>query len=286
MIAILSALLGFFSSFVPEIFNFLKDKKDKEHELKLIDRQVEALKNGHSSRLEEIQIMADSQESKYLYQYAGYQIAGIGSINGSASGNGSNSHWINILSASVRPTITYTFFLLYALIKITSFIKYGLASNVWNVEDQGIFCAVIGFWFGHRAFGKVKLGSGYNSLSGNNSSNGSNNVNAASISSNGSGITNAFVNGNSSSHDNSRIYSDTSHYNYGNGSGYGLTDQGKTTSKDKEYPNVKQYVNGKDQGKIKAGNIKVKDKDSGKDTSKFGSKQRNNNGVTGYFDDY
>ena len=97
MIAILSALLGFFSSFVPEIFYFLKDRKDKEHELKLIDRQVEALKNGHSSRLEEIQIKADSEESKYLYQYAGMQMVGIGS---------NNNHWINILSASVRPTIT------------------------------------------------------------------------------------------------------------------------------------------------------------------------------------
>ncbi|MCC8372043.1 MAG: hypothetical protein LN568_04825 [Rickettsia endosymbiont of Pseudomimeciton antennatum] len=50
MIAILSAFIGFFSSFLPEILHFLKDKKDKEHELKLIDLQLKALKTGHSVR--------------------------------------------------------------------------------------------------------------------------------------------------------------------------------------------------------------------------------------------
>jgi hypothetical protein len=265
MIAILSALLGFFSSFVPEIFYFLKDKKDKEHELKLIDRQVEALKNGHSSRLEEIQIKADSEESKYLYQHAGMQIAGIASND--------NNHWINILSASVRPTITYTFFLLYALVKITSFIKYGLVSNVWNGEDQGIFCAVIGFWFGHRAFGKVRL-NGYGYANGNGD-------NGAGISSSGNNITNAIVNGSkrgststtlnssSSSNSNSRIHSDINSYNYGNGRGYGIDYTIKTNSKDKEYVNVR------DKGKI-----------SGKDKGKISSKDRGNVGIKGHIHGY
>ncbi|WP_375333932.1 lysozyme [Candidatus Tisiphia endosymbiont of Xenochironomus xenolabis] len=73
MLALISGLLGFFSSFLPEILHFLKDKKDKEHELKLIDMQIKALKTGHSARLEEIQIKADNDESKYLYQYASMQ---------------------------------------------------------------------------------------------------------------------------------------------------------------------------------------------------------------------
>lgn len=161
MIAMLSAFIGFCSSFIPEIFHFLKDKKDKEHELKLIDRQIEALKTGHNSRLEEIQIRADSDESKYLYQYAGMQIAS----------NTTNSNWVNSLSASVRPTITYIFFLLYASLKIAIFLKYGASiATIWSSEDQGIFCAVIGFWFGHRAFGRYRIngyGHGYGNVNGN-----------------------------------------------------------------------------------------------------------------------
>lgn len=151
MIAILSAFLGFFSSFIPEILNFIKDQKDKKHELALMDRQAKFSKIKHSSRLEEIQIRADSDDSKSLYQYAGMQIA-------SSTNNG---NWINSLAASVRPVITYVFFLLYAALKIAIFLKYGASiATIWTNEDQGIFCAVIGFWFGHRAFGRYR-GNGY-----------------------------------------------------------------------------------------------------------------------------
>ena len=64
-------LAGFFSSFIPEIFNFLKDKKDKEHELKLINLQIEAMKTCGTSKLEETIVQANIQESKYLYYHAG-----------------------------------------------------------------------------------------------------------------------------------------------------------------------------------------------------------------------
>jgi|AntAceMinimDraft_11_1070367.scaffolds.fasta_scaffold15590_3 hypothetical protein len=141
MLAIIGSLAGFFSSFIPEIFHFLKDKKDKEHELKLINLQLEALKIGNS-RLEEIQINANAEESKYLYYYASKT---------------SKVKWVDALSSSVRPVITYTFFLLYATLKIIDFLNVGSMAPIWSDEDQGIFCAVIGFWFGQRAFSKVRF---------------------------------------------------------------------------------------------------------------------------------
>jgi hypothetical protein len=158
MIAILSAFMGFFSSFLPEILHFLKDKKDKEHELKLIEMQIKALKTGHSARLEEIQIKADNDESKYLYQYASTQTA-----------SNSNNNWFDFLATSVRPMITYIFFLLYVALKLAIFIKFGASvDTIWSSEDQGIFCAVIGFWFGHRAFGRHRInGYGNNNIYGN-----------------------------------------------------------------------------------------------------------------------
>ena len=142
MLALIGSLAGFFSSFVPEIFHFLKDKKDKEHELKLISLQIEVLKTGHDSKLEEIQIQTQAEESKYLYQYAS---------------SSSKIKWVDALSASVRPMITYSFFLLYIYLKITSFMHIGSMAVIWTDEDQGIFCAVIGFWFGHRAFTRHRL---------------------------------------------------------------------------------------------------------------------------------
>jgi hypothetical protein len=103
--------------------------------------QLEALKIGNS-RLEEIQINANAEESKYLYYHASKT---------------SKVKWVDALSSSVRPVITYTFFLLYATLKIIDFLNVGSMEPIWSDEDQGIFCAVIGFWFGQRAFSKVRF---------------------------------------------------------------------------------------------------------------------------------
>ena len=135
MLPILGGLAGFASSFVPELFHFLKDKKDKDHELKLINLQIEAMKAGHSSRLEEVQIQAEALESKYLYLNA----------------KPSQIKWVDAMSAAVRPMITYTMFMLYTSMKIIDFLKAGAMAPIWTDADQGLFCAVMGFWFGHRS---------------------------------------------------------------------------------------------------------------------------------------
>jgi len=143
MIALLGSLAGFTSAFIPELFNFLKDKKDKEHELKLIGLQIEAMKSGQNGRLEEIYLRAETQESRHLYDHA--KPIGI--------------KWVDSLSALVRPTITYSFFLLYVVLKLLIFSgsEQGICMPIWTEEDEAMFCAVIGFWFGSRAFGKYRI---------------------------------------------------------------------------------------------------------------------------------
>lgn len=131
---------GFVSSFIPELFNFLKDKKDKEHELKLINLQIESMKLGNQSKLEEINIKADIDETKHLYNYI--KPVGI--------------KWVDSISSLVRPFITYSFFLFYITLKILAFHNNSDLITIWSNEDQAIFSAVIGFWFGARAFGRYR----------------------------------------------------------------------------------------------------------------------------------
>jgi len=143
MLAVIGGLAGFFSSLVPEMFNFIKDKKDKEHELKLINLQIEAAKANQNSRLEEVRINADVEESKYLYMHAAP----------------SKIKWVDSLSALVRPLITYAFCIFYFAPKIIVLITHQASlAEVWTEEDHAIFCAVIMFWFGQRSFGKAKGG--------------------------------------------------------------------------------------------------------------------------------
>lgn len=146
MLALLGSLLGFAGSLLPDILTIFKDKKDKAHELAILRMQMELMEKKKSNRIAEIRAEADASESQYIYKFA------------AKSGN----PIMDALSTSVRPVLSYAFFLLYASLKISTFLLlYQHSHNatvsivqIWSEEDQAIFCAIITFWFGQRAFTK------------------------------------------------------------------------------------------------------------------------------------
>ena len=129
------------SSF-PEVLKFFNQKRDRAHELAVMDKQIELSKSGQSSRLEEVRLQAESAEQVALYQHA----------------RRSHVKWVDALAASVRPVITYAFFGLYGVIKVSQWLilTKTLPSAqsfvfLWSPEDEALFAAVMSFWFGHRA---------------------------------------------------------------------------------------------------------------------------------------
>ena len=74
----------------------------------------------------------------------------------------SDLQWMKDLRASVRPVITYGFFLLLVLIDVLIFIHgfthdasfKDLAEMLWDEDTRIMFAAIITFHFGGRAFGK------------------------------------------------------------------------------------------------------------------------------------
>ncbi len=152
MFTLLGSLLGFISSAFPDFLNIWQDRSDKKHELAILDRQMEAQKQGHNQRLEEINIQADISESQALYKHASKP---------------SGVKWVEGLRASVRPILTYSFFLLFATVKVAALFKLldsGVAITdgliaVWDIETQALFAAVMSFWFGQRALSKFRSNS-------------------------------------------------------------------------------------------------------------------------------
>jgi hypothetical protein len=130
----------------------------RELELRKIGFDAEAkLEEIRSAQLEmeiasrEIQdrIGAQSDEMKAIYTHD------------AAIGEGA-SQWVINLRASVRPVVTYGFFILLVLIDIGIFF-YGVAAGasfvdvaaqLWDENTQALFASVIAFHFGGRAFGK------------------------------------------------------------------------------------------------------------------------------------
>ncbi len=150
MITILGSLLGFLGSIFPEVLKVYRDGRDRQHELDILDRQAIMIGKNHKYRLEEIQVQADAITAKALYAHA--KPTGVG--------------WVDAMAGTVRPVITYAFFLLYAVMKYSQWaiVYHTLGSShwheafisTWHIEDQALFATVISFWFGQRMMEKVK----------------------------------------------------------------------------------------------------------------------------------
>ena len=121
MLTLLSTLVSFLAGGLPKLLEFFQDRADKRHEMELaqlqIQREIEMRKLGFEAqeRVEQIhtqQLMLetsaqtnvaviDAQKSELQALYA----------HDTALNEGT-SQWMKNLRASVRPVITYGFFLL------------------------------------------------------------------------------------------------------------------------------------------------------------------------------
>ena len=167
MVALISALLGFVSSAVPDVLKLFRDSQDRAHELEVLKLQMdfdrEKLSVGtadnavaRADQLKAIGIQADTAEQAALNTRVKDSLTGIA--------------WVDALSGSVRPIITYAFFVLYVIIKCAQFsillspslpwqnnlsVSQALVS-LWTEEDIAIFSAIMAFWFGQRALMKAR----------------------------------------------------------------------------------------------------------------------------------
>lgn len=140
MMTLLGSLLGFISAAFPDFLKLFRDAQDRKHELKILEMQMAQQAQGHANRLEEIHVEADIAESRALYKTYNTGI-----------------RWVDALNGTVRPVIAYSFFILYAVVKIMQF-SADLPWLLWTEEDQAIFAGIISFYFGQRAMSKLRAG--------------------------------------------------------------------------------------------------------------------------------
>ena len=51
MLTLLGSLLGFATSAIPDIMSMFRERADRQHELAVLDRQMEQMRLGHNQRL-------------------------------------------------------------------------------------------------------------------------------------------------------------------------------------------------------------------------------------------
>ena len=149
MISLLGTLLGFGTSVVPEVLGYFKQSQANKQELAMLEAKAKYAQELSTLKLKELDAKAEIQETRSLYEHDRSIDAG-GFVNG--------------LRGSVRPVLTYLFFLAFAATK--GAMIYAMVSNqnidwvtavdsAWDDETQAIFSAIIAFWFGNRAMGKA-----------------------------------------------------------------------------------------------------------------------------------
>ncbi len=153
---LLGGVLGGVARLAPEVLKFLDRKSERKHELALGDQQF---------RLAQIQAQSAIQKADIELMQSQF-VAALDAMKEGIKGQAQQTgiKWVDAISATVRPFITYWIFGLYSIAKATQ-IKLVMASGVslgeavnasWSASDDAMLSAVLTFWFIGRVWDKKR----------------------------------------------------------------------------------------------------------------------------------
>lgn len=134
--ALLGGGLGAIARLAPEVLKFLDRKNERVHELALGDQQIRQATVLGGQKLQQATVEAQSGQLVAALEALRAGIAGQATVTG--------VKWIDALSSSVRPIVTYAFSAFYMLNK--------MYTGTWGPEDTAIFAGILNFWFMGRVF--------------------------------------------------------------------------------------------------------------------------------------
>ena len=150
MITLIGSLLGFTTSFAPEVLGYFRANQEHKHSLEKSKLEMDLMAKRSELKLELMDKEADIKEAEGLYKHDSIDAGGF----------------INALRGSVRPVITYCFFALFVAIKVVALLAFmengselgNALTLIWDDATAGLFAAIMSFWFGNRAVSKYVKG--------------------------------------------------------------------------------------------------------------------------------
>ncbi len=140
-------LVGGLLRLAPEVLRLFTSKADRDHEYRMAKLSADTAAAERAGKLEEIKIGGDiAQTNKGLD-------ALIEAIKGQSARSGIG--WVDAISATVRPFVTYWWLALYTAVKACLILValrggVGLADavlQIWTDFDIATFGAIVNFWF-------------------------------------------------------------------------------------------------------------------------------------------
>ena len=148
--SLIGSVLGFGGAIAQELVEVKKQKQVFAHELAMTTQRIKIADVETKNKLKVMDVEADIEEMKRLYDHDIALAQGAGPF-------------ISNLRSSVRPVITYSFFLLFMGLKIATFvvlaqqagqIDLNLISGLWDGNTSTLFSAIMSYWFGRRSIEK------------------------------------------------------------------------------------------------------------------------------------
>ena len=152
---LLGGLLGGAFRLAPELLKWLDRNGERSHELSMQDKALEFEKLRGAQRMGEIGATADAAWNTGAIEALKEAVA--------AQGRPSGVRWVDALSSSVRPTVTYLFVLMYVGVKLSTFVGSAQAGvgfgaallAMWTEADQALLSGILNFWFISRTLEKA-----------------------------------------------------------------------------------------------------------------------------------
>ncbi len=152
---LLGGLLGGAFRLAPELLKWLDRNGERSHELSMQDKALEFEKLRGAQRMGEIGASADAAWNTGALEALREAVA--------AQGRPSGVRWVDALSTSVRPTVTYLFVLMYVGVKLSTFVGsatsgvgFGAALlAAWTAADQALLSGILNYWFLNRTLEKA-----------------------------------------------------------------------------------------------------------------------------------
>ena len=152
---LLGGLLGGVFRIVPEVLKWMDSENERKHELDMQDKQLEFQKLAGTQKMDEI--VGQGQVD--------WNVGALDTLKSAIASQASPSgiKWIDGLSSSVRPVITYWFMALFCSVKVALFFSYidlditwmEAVRTLWGESDMALFAGIMNFWFLGRVFDKA-----------------------------------------------------------------------------------------------------------------------------------
>ena len=154
LLTLLGGGLGGLLRFVPEIFKVFSEGKQQDHEYRMTQLQLDIDKARAAQAIDLVHAQGD------MTVQAGEMQAYIEAIKGQATPSG--VPWVDALSASVRPVITYWWMSIFTVYKACTIVSAlnnwttldDFTGKLWTAQDAGTLAMILGFWFVDRSIRK------------------------------------------------------------------------------------------------------------------------------------